>query len=430
MYTNKVIEVFNAGLLNLDERERGITLRAYLAEKLQCDPMRITKKYTGAACLGKRVYHFDYQQADHLEAEKLRRELLTLENSFKTKLEQLNKKKSNEPAGLDESYRISTPGIDALLQRTKSLPSNPNKGISNNEAPNIPAFHGYPSHIFTPPTGYIPPHVFSVHQALFGSIPFVESVSHSDSGVATSMEENGGSKKVPQAHQPIIPQFFRGPNGELYMPSSYGPGYPPYFVAMPPPFVALNEEGNSRLGSFPISYPSLPAGFPLGHNLTPSWKDIHAAAHLNSVLPAVGMSLPSHVPIVTPTIPVVDITELEPKIKRPRRSSNNLKVLEAHRAEADLSAVGITSSEDELLNNKIKLSEVDQNEAASSLLGFINHVKRNSSQEDLAEFYEGIHQKTASGTTLKSPNSELLDLSLSKAGSFGVDLHGLDKAPN
>jgi hypothetical protein len=35
----------------------GKTLRSYLAEKLQCDPMRITKKYAGAACLGKRIHH-------------------------------------------------------------------------------------------------------------------------------------------------------------------------------------------------------------------------------------------------------------------------------------------------------------------------------------------------------------------------------------
>lgn len=427
--------MFNAGLLKLDECERGITLRAYLAEKLQCDPMRITKKYTGAACLGKRVYHFDYHQADHLEAEKLRQELLTLEHNFKTKLEQLNKKKSHEPAGLDELYRISTPGIDALLQRTKSAPSNPNTASSSSSSeapPNIPVFHGYPPHLFAPPAGNIPPpHVFSVQQALFSSIPFVEPVNHSDSGA--SAEENGSEKKVPPGvRPPIMPQFFCGPNGELYMPSSYGPGYPPYFVAMPPPFFRLDEEGNSRLNSFPIPYPGLTASEPVGHNFTPSWKDIHAAAQLNAVLPAaVGMGLPSHVPIVPPPIPVVDVAALEPKVKRPRKSNSHLKLLDSRGGEEESSAVGNTTSDDELLNKKIKLSEVDQMEAASSLLGFINHVKRNSSQEDLAEFYEGIHQKTAGGAAaLRSPNSELLGLSISKAGSFALDLNGLDKAPN
>lgn len=42
-YTNKIIEAFNEGTLVLPGME-GITLRAFLANKLQCDPMRITKK--------------------------------------------------------------------------------------------------------------------------------------------------------------------------------------------------------------------------------------------------------------------------------------------------------------------------------------------------------------------------------------------------
>lgn len=34
----------------------GTTLRSYLSEKLHCDPMRITKKFAGAACIGKQVF--------------------------------------------------------------------------------------------------------------------------------------------------------------------------------------------------------------------------------------------------------------------------------------------------------------------------------------------------------------------------------------
>lgn len=43
-YTAGIINHFTKGLLKLPE---GTTLRAYLAEKLNCDPMRITKKFTG-----------------------------------------------------------------------------------------------------------------------------------------------------------------------------------------------------------------------------------------------------------------------------------------------------------------------------------------------------------------------------------------------
>ena len=54
LYTARIIHHFSTGALQLPE---GTTLRAYLAEKLDCDPMRITKKFTGSSYLGKRVYH-------------------------------------------------------------------------------------------------------------------------------------------------------------------------------------------------------------------------------------------------------------------------------------------------------------------------------------------------------------------------------------
>jgi hypothetical protein len=53
-YVARVIQDFNSGFLNAPA---GTTLRTYLSEKLQCDPMRITKKFTGEACIGKRVFH-------------------------------------------------------------------------------------------------------------------------------------------------------------------------------------------------------------------------------------------------------------------------------------------------------------------------------------------------------------------------------------
>lgn len=53
-YVARVIQDFNSGFLNAPA---GTTLRSYLSEKLQCDPMRITKKFTGDSCIGKRVFH-------------------------------------------------------------------------------------------------------------------------------------------------------------------------------------------------------------------------------------------------------------------------------------------------------------------------------------------------------------------------------------
>jgi len=49
-YVARVIKDFNSGYL---DAPAGTTLRTYLSEKLHCDPMRITKKFTGEACIGK-----------------------------------------------------------------------------------------------------------------------------------------------------------------------------------------------------------------------------------------------------------------------------------------------------------------------------------------------------------------------------------------
>lgn len=55
-YASRIIYFYQNGILQLPE---GVTLRSYLAERLNCDPMRITKKIAGASCcLGKRVPPF------------------------------------------------------------------------------------------------------------------------------------------------------------------------------------------------------------------------------------------------------------------------------------------------------------------------------------------------------------------------------------
>ncbi|KAL9191405.1 hypothetical protein ACHAXT_001111 [Thalassiosira profunda] len=53
-FANAAIRDFNAGHLDAPP---GTTLRTYLSERLQCDPMRITKKFTGEASIGKKVFH-------------------------------------------------------------------------------------------------------------------------------------------------------------------------------------------------------------------------------------------------------------------------------------------------------------------------------------------------------------------------------------
>lgn len=52
-YANRLIMEFKAGLLPLTD---GTTLRTFLSKLLNCDPMRISKKFVGGNCIGKQVF--------------------------------------------------------------------------------------------------------------------------------------------------------------------------------------------------------------------------------------------------------------------------------------------------------------------------------------------------------------------------------------
>lgn len=84
-YVARVIQDFNSGFL---DAPAGTTLRTYLSEKLQCDPMRITKKFTGDACIGKRVFHPAVRSPSNAAAiDKAQAELDGLERRWRRRLE-------------------------------------------------------------------------------------------------------------------------------------------------------------------------------------------------------------------------------------------------------------------------------------------------------------------------------------------------------
>lgn len=83
-YATRYIHYFSSGLLTLPE---GKTLRSSLADKLHCDPMRITKKYAGASCLGNRISRLcDRPKFSVQDVEAARREIEQLERRFKLRL--------------------------------------------------------------------------------------------------------------------------------------------------------------------------------------------------------------------------------------------------------------------------------------------------------------------------------------------------------
>eukprot|EP00536_Pseudo-nitzschia_multiseries_P009494 jgi/Psemu1/258205/estExt_Genewise1Plus.C_2650029 len=95
-YVARVIQDFNSGFLNAPA---GYTLRSYLSDKLQCDPMRITKKFTGESCIGKRVFHPAVRSAANAAAiDKAQTELDALERRWRRRLEMQQRESAKKAA--------------------------------------------------------------------------------------------------------------------------------------------------------------------------------------------------------------------------------------------------------------------------------------------------------------------------------------------
>lgn len=92
-YANRLIQEFKSGLLPLTD---GTTLRTFLSKLLNCDPMRISKKFVGGNCIGKQVFRRRQQDLERLsldQIERSRRELAELERKFLERVAQTNRGK-------------------------------------------------------------------------------------------------------------------------------------------------------------------------------------------------------------------------------------------------------------------------------------------------------------------------------------------------
>jgi len=139
IFTMKTIEAFNEGLLLTDD-VGGTTLRAYLADKLACDPMRITKKFTGAACLGKKVYHRAESTAYSKEKlEEVQRDLHYLEQKFTEKIKKIERDRLAAEKGsklVEIDHFISSPAIDAMLNN-RPQPYSSNSDELSSKSPSL-----------------------------------------------------------------------------------------------------------------------------------------------------------------------------------------------------------------------------------------------------------------------------------------------------
>jgi hypothetical protein len=94
-YANRLIQEFKAGLLPLTD---GTTLRTFLSKLLNCDPMRISKKFVGSNCIGKQVFRRRTADINRLTAEQIqqsRTELSELERRFLERVAQTNRVKTS-----------------------------------------------------------------------------------------------------------------------------------------------------------------------------------------------------------------------------------------------------------------------------------------------------------------------------------------------
>jgi vacuolar-type H+-ATPase subunit B/Vma2 len=92
-YSNQLIQEFKAGLLPLTD---GTTLRTFLSKLLNCDPMRISKKFVGGNCIGKQVFRRRQADIDKLTSEQMdegRKLLSELERRFLERVAQTNRVK-------------------------------------------------------------------------------------------------------------------------------------------------------------------------------------------------------------------------------------------------------------------------------------------------------------------------------------------------
>jgi hypothetical protein len=91
----------------------GTTLRTYLSKVLNCDPMRITKKYTGNSSIGKRTFAPLCPTNENLGFIKLgQQELRDLRRVWISKLfmmEQWNNRKLNLIKGTSTPYSCACP---------------------------------------------------------------------------------------------------------------------------------------------------------------------------------------------------------------------------------------------------------------------------------------------------------------------------------
>ncbi len=117
-YANRLIQEFKAGLLPLTD---GTTLRTFLSKLLNCDPMRISKKFVGSNCIGKQVFRRRGADVNNLTPEQVqqtRLELSELEKKFLDRVSRSKSSKSSSSSRSKSSGGMAAAGIGSSMNRS------------------------------------------------------------------------------------------------------------------------------------------------------------------------------------------------------------------------------------------------------------------------------------------------------------------------
>lgn len=391
-----------------------MTLRAFLADKLGCDPMRITKKYTGASCLGKRVYHADSCKASSEVLNQVRLELEELEAKFKEKLEQKTReRREHELSAVEfQSHVISTPAIDAMMMQNPPWGYMPSSAIpvqvpisylaaayAANNRQQRSQYECYPAYVpgvdvpleYATHNGFKPPHYFhpGMHDPFFAM--HAQNRGYPLSTHSGASGYNGGVMAVPTSSDSNEHKELESNNQRSSLVGDApGSGQSKRSRSNDD---SLNGEGKvsrkKKGGRQDATVGSLKEGG--GSGSSQCQKDDVEMDRMSNT---------------TAESEEGDVCDFEPGTRDSRR-----------RQTGNSDSDGMLSMNSSDIAREVKLCgqygggvggellRVDDSDAASSLLGFFSQLHRIDSQKELVDFVQTVADKAVRGTNSPSPSS-------------------------
>lgn len=343
--------------------------------------MRITKKYTGASCLGKRVYHKEMSSSSADEVNRVHKELEVLEGKFLEKLEQVRLERREHESAIEGLYNhpisISTPNIDAMVLHNGSVPIHYNNGHFTLQAP----------------YNHLPQQYMNAAMSMGYSTDMGASFNNESGSTTTNCQgqhEDGNGNKL---NGPMISNLTNGSQlAYMQMMANVGPYQSQYNM--------YNQYQNSNGGHHQSSSRSSSSNSTSLRN--PSNEGNGSAAGSNRSEDGTTDE---------------DKNDSSSNDDHPNKNQKKEKY-SVTKSDSDSSSSNGNMEEELYMSQRNNRSyeakspmtsqasstsgNDDDKAVASSLLGLFNHIKRSSSHQDLLEFVEDAQKKSSATPTNNS----------------------------